>query len=34
MSWPRTETYTIEAWAVNEDGEVISPKATLKVHPR
>ena len=27
-------TYTIEAWAVNEDGEVISPKATLKVHPR
>ena len=27
-------TYTIEAWAVNEDREVISPKATLKVHPR
>ena len=27
-------TYTIEAWAVNEDGEVLSPKATLKVHPR
>ena len=27
------ETYTIEAWAVNEDHEVISPKATLKVHP-
>ena len=26
-------TYTIEAWAVNEDREVISPKATLKVHP-
>ena len=28
------QTYTIEAWAVNEDREVISPKATLKVHPR
>ncbi len=27
------QTYTIEAWAVNEDREVISPKATLKVHP-
>ncbi len=26
-------TYTIEAWAVNEDQEVISPKATLKVRP-
>jgi hypothetical protein len=26
-------TYTIEAWAVNEDHEVISPKATLKVRP-
>ena len=25
-------TYTIEAWAVNEDREVLSPKATLKVH--
>ena len=28
------ETYTIEAWAVNEDREVISPKATLKVHTK
>lgn len=28
------QTHTIEAWAVNEDGEVISPKATLKVHSR
>ena len=28
------QAYTIEAWAVNEDGEVLSPKATLKVHPR
>ena len=28
------QTYTIEAWAVNKDREVISPKATLKVHPR
>ena len=27
-------TYTIEAWAVNEDRAVLSPKATLKVHPR
>lgn len=27
-------TYTLTAWAVNEDGEVISPVATLKVHPR
>ncbi len=27
------QTYTIEAWAVNEDCEVISPKATLQVHP-
>lgn len=27
------ETYTITAWAVNEDAEVISPVATLKVHP-
>ncbi len=26
-------TYTIEAWAVNEDHEVISPKTTLKVRP-
>ena len=26
-------TYTIEAWAVNEDREVMSPKATLKIHP-
>ena len=26
-------TYTIEAWAVNEEREVISPKTTLKVHP-
>lgn len=28
------ETYTITAWAVNEDREVISPKASLRVHPR
>ena len=27
------ETYTITAWAINEDGEVISPVATLRVHP-
>ncbi|MYD90928.1 MAG: hypothetical protein F4Y08_11445 [Caldilineaceae bacterium SB0662_bin_9] len=27
------ETHTITAWAVNEDGEVISPVATVKVHP-
>ena len=27
-------TYTIEAWAVNEDDEVISPKTTLKVRPK
>ncbi len=27
------ETYTITAWAVNEDDEVISPVATLKLHP-
>ncbi len=27
------ESYTITAWAVNEDGEVISPVATVKVHP-
>ena len=26
-------TYTLEAWAVNEDREVISPRTTLKVHP-
>ena len=26
------ETYTITAWAVNEDDEVISPVATLKLH--
>ncbi len=26
-------TYTIEAWAVNEGREVLSPKATLKVRP-
>ena len=26
-------TYTIEAWAVNEDREVISPRTTLKIHP-
>ena len=26
------ETYTITAWAVNDDNEVLSPKATLKVH--
>ena len=28
------ETYTIEAWAINEDDEVISPKATIKVRPK
>ena len=28
------QSYTIEAWAVNEDRAVISPKATLKVHLR
>lgn len=27
-------TYTLTAWAVNEDGEVISPVATLKVRPQ
>ncbi len=27
------ETYTIMAWAVNEDDEVISPVATLNLHP-
>ena len=27
------ETYNISAWAVNDDGEVVSPVATLKVHP-
>ncbi len=27
------ESYTITAWAVNEDDEVISPVATVKVHP-
>lgn len=27
------ESHTITAWAVNEDGEVISPVATVKVHP-
>ncbi len=27
------ETYTITAWAVNEDGEVISPVTTLNLHP-
>ena len=26
-------TYTIEAWAVNEEREVISPRTTLTVHP-
>ena len=26
-------TYTIEAWAVNEEREVISPRTTLKIHP-
>ena len=30
---PSDETYTITAWAVNEDDEVISPVATLKLHP-
>ncbi len=27
------ETYTVTAWAVNEDDEVISPLETLRVHP-
>ena len=27
------ESHTITAWAVNEDSEVISPVATVKVHP-
>ncbi len=27
------ETYTFEAWAVNDDGEVISPVASLTVRP-
>ena len=27
------ETYTLTAWAVNEDDEVISPVETLRVHP-
>jgi hypothetical protein len=27
------KTYTITAWAVNEDDEVISPVATLNLHP-
>ena len=26
------ETYTLTAWAVNEDDAVISPVATLKLH--
>ena len=26
-------TYTIEAWAVNEEREAISPRTTLKIHP-
>ena len=26
-------TYTLEAWAVNEDREVISPRTTLTLHP-
>ena len=28
------ETYTIAAWAINDDDEVISPIATLKVRPK
>ena len=28
------ETYTISAWAINEDNEVISPIATLTVRPK
>ena len=27
------ETYTLTGWAVNEDGEVISPVQSLRVHP-
>ena len=27
------ESHTITAWAINEDGEVISPVASLRVHP-
>ena len=27
------ETYTFTAWAVNDEGEVISPVAALRVHP-
>ena len=27
------DTYDISAWAVNDDGEVVSPVAKLKVHP-
>lgn len=27
------ETYNISAWAINDDGEVVSPVAKLKVHP-
>ncbi len=27
------DTYNISAWAVNDDGEVVSPVAKLKVHP-
>ena len=30
---PSDDTYTITAWAVNEDNEVISPQATLTVRP-
>ena len=32
-TWATDESYTITAWAVNEDGEVISPVATVKVPP-
>ena len=28
------ETYTISAWAINDDDEVISPVVTLKVRPK
>ena len=28
------ETYTITAWAVNDDGDVISPVASLQVRPQ
>jgi hypothetical protein len=27
------DTYDVSAWAVNDDGEVVSPVAKLKVHP-